>query len=67
MKVGFDISQVAHKGGVAIYTQNLAEKLQQFNDLEMITNTKFLCFFLKDLSSNIFIFFVKRFINEGAL
>lgn len=36
MRVGFDISQIAHKGGVATYTQNLAEQLQNFDDLEMI-------------------------------
>jgi len=36
MKVGFDISQIAHVGGVANYTQNLAEQLQQLKDLEMV-------------------------------
>ncbi len=36
IRVGFDISQIAHKGGVAIYTQNLAEQLQKIKDLEMV-------------------------------
>lgn len=36
IKVGFDISQIAHVGGVANYTQNLAEQLQQLKDLEMV-------------------------------
>ncbi len=35
MKVGLDISQMAHKGGVGIYTQNLAEQLSISPDLEM--------------------------------
>ena len=34
--VGMDISQMAHKGGVATYTQNLAENLQKIKDLEMV-------------------------------
>ncbi len=36
IKVGFDISQIAHQGGVATYTQNLAEELSQLPDFEMI-------------------------------
>ncbi len=36
IKVGFDISQIAHPGGVAKYTQNLAEKLSASSDVEMI-------------------------------
>ena len=36
MRVGFDISQLAHGGGVATYTQNLAEQLQKIKDLKMI-------------------------------
>lgn len=35
IKVGLDISQLAHSGGVATYTQNLAYHLQQQLDLEM--------------------------------
>ncbi len=31
-----DISQLAHKGGVAIYTQNLASELAKMKDLEMV-------------------------------
>jgi glycosyltransferase involved in cell wall biosynthesis len=36
MKVGFDISQIAHSGGVGIYTSNLAEELLTQKDLEMV-------------------------------
>lgn len=36
IRVGMDISQVAHKGGVAIYTQNLAEELSKNKNLEMV-------------------------------
>lgn len=36
MRVGFDISQIAHKGGVGIYTQNLANQLSKLPDLEMV-------------------------------
>lgn len=36
MKVGFDISQLAYKGGVITYTKNLAEELAKNDDLEMI-------------------------------
>jgi|SRR3989344_2741308 len=36
IRVGFDISQIAHGGGVATYTQNLAEQLQNFKELEMV-------------------------------
>lgn len=35
IKVGMDISQLAHKGGVATYTQNLTEELSKIPDLEM--------------------------------
>lgn len=34
--VGFDISQLAHKGGVATYTKNLTEELSKNKDLEML-------------------------------
>lgn len=36
IKVGFDVSQLAHGGGVATYTQQLAQKLTQIEDLEMV-------------------------------
>ena len=36
MRVGFDISQLAHQGGVGVYTQNLAEQLSKIADLEMV-------------------------------
>lgn len=36
IKVGFDISQIAHPGGVATYTKNLSLLLQQKSDLEMV-------------------------------
>lgn len=36
MRVGFDISQVAHSGGVGVYTQNLAEQLSRIPELEMV-------------------------------
>jgi len=35
MKVGFDISQIAHGGGVSTYTQNLARELSKDKTLEM--------------------------------
>jgi glycosyltransferase involved in cell wall biosynthesis len=35
VKVGFDISQIAHSGGVSVYTQNLSENLLRIPDLEM--------------------------------
>lgn len=35
MLVGMDISQIAHGGGVAIYTQNLAEQFSKIADLKM--------------------------------
>lgn len=35
MKVGFDISQLAHKGGVATYTENLSQELVKCLDIEM--------------------------------
>ncbi|MBI2599826.1 glycosyltransferase family 4 protein [Candidatus Daviesbacteria bacterium] len=34
--VGMDISQTAHKGGVATYTYNLTKKLSEIPDLEMV-------------------------------
>lgn len=34
--VGMDISQLAHKGGVGIYTQNLTQELSKIKELEMI-------------------------------
>lgn len=36
MKVGFDISQIIHPGGVANYTKNLALALQKNPELEMV-------------------------------
>src|SRR5216684_6806003 len=36
IKVGFDISQLAHFGGVNTYTLNLATKLEEKTDLEMV-------------------------------
>lgn len=36
MRVGMDISQIAHDGGVAVYTQNLAEQLVKNKELEMV-------------------------------
>lgn len=36
MKIGFDISQTAHRGGVGIYTQNVADQLSKISDLEMV-------------------------------
>src|SRR3990167_8187523 len=36
IRVGMDISQVAHLGGVSIYTKNLANNLSKISDLEMI-------------------------------
>lgn len=36
IRVGMDISQLAHKGGVATYTRNLAERLSQLSELEMV-------------------------------
>ncbi len=35
MRVGFDISQIAHQGGMATYTKNLAEKLAEDKNIEM--------------------------------
>ena len=35
MRVGMDISQLAHRGGVATYTQNLSLELSKIKDLEM--------------------------------
>ncbi len=34
--IGMDISQLAHPGGVATYTKNIAENLSKITDLEMI-------------------------------
>lgn len=36
MRVGMDVSQMAHMGGVATYTQNLTKELSKLPDLEMI-------------------------------
>lgn len=36
LRVGLDISQLAHQGGVVTYTQKLAEGLQKSNELETI-------------------------------
>lgn len=36
IKVGLDISQIAHLGGVSVYTQNLAEGLARSKNLEMV-------------------------------
>lgn len=36
MKVGFDISQISHQGGVSTYTANLAEMLADQKGLEMV-------------------------------
>ncbi len=36
IKVGLDISQIAHSGGVATYTQNLAEQLSLDKELEKV-------------------------------
>src|SRR3989344_8716570 len=35
IRVGMDISQMAHKGGVATYTKNLSHQLSKITDLEM--------------------------------
>lgn len=36
MKVGFDISQIAHYGGVAAYTKNLTNQLSKISELDMV-------------------------------
>lgn len=36
IKVGMDISQLAHKGGVVTYTKNLTNKLAEISSLDMI-------------------------------
>lgn len=36
LRIGFDISQIAHQGGVATYTKNLTEELAKLPDLEMV-------------------------------
>ncbi|MDO8573338.1 MAG: glycosyltransferase family 1 protein [Candidatus Daviesbacteria bacterium] len=36
IKVGFDISQVAHSGGVRTYTQNLTSELSKLSNLDMV-------------------------------
>lgn len=35
IKVGFDISQLAHQGGVNVYTQNIASELQKNPELDV--------------------------------
>ncbi len=35
-RVGMDISQIAHNGGVSTYTQKLASKLELIKDLDMV-------------------------------
>lgn len=36
LRVGFDISQIAHSGGVATYTRNLTAELSKIKALEMV-------------------------------
>src|SRR3990167_3440836 len=36
LRVGLDISQTAHIGGVSVYTENLAKQLSKIVDLEMV-------------------------------
>lgn len=36
MRIGMDISQLAHQGGVATYTQNLSQQLARSKELEMV-------------------------------
>lgn len=36
LRVGMDISQIAHRGGVATYTQNLAVELSKIKELDMV-------------------------------
>lgn len=36
LRVGMDISQLAHQGGVATYTDNLTKELSKISDLEMV-------------------------------
>lgn len=36
MKVGFDISQMAHRGGVATYTENATRELSKNPKLDMV-------------------------------
>lgn len=36
IKVGMDISQLAHRGGVATYTNNLSKELSKISSLEMV-------------------------------
>lgn len=36
LRIGMDISQLAHIGGVAVYTENLARELSKLSDLEMV-------------------------------
>lgn len=36
LKIGMDISQIAHKGGVATYTRRLSEELLTENNLDMV-------------------------------
>lgn len=35
IKVGFDISQIAHKGGVSTYTKNLTNELSKISELDI--------------------------------
>ncbi len=36
MRVGMDISQIAHGGGVAVYTDNLASRLAKYPEMETV-------------------------------
>lgn len=36
LRVGMDISQIAHTGGVSTYTKNLSSELSRMQDLEMV-------------------------------
>ncbi len=36
MRVGFDISQIAHQGGVSTYTKNISHELSKVSSLEMV-------------------------------
>ncbi len=36
MRVGMDISQIAHRGGVNTYTQNLTDELSKIDDLDIV-------------------------------
>ena len=41
IRVGFDISQIAHSGGVGIYTDHLSKELVKIKDFQMIQNIMF--------------------------